>query len=171
MLIALAGGPVAFRAVQRMVRTALYGRGGPARWSPSPPSTGWGGTGSRRLSGGNATGGGQPCVIVISVPAATLSALSAAARGGVLFKGGGALETPTAVDSFAFGKTGTLTTGGAEVTGIVALDGDEDRFLPLLAGLEAHSEHHLAVAIRREAAARAQCDKRRRCHRPARYRH
>ncbi len=96
----------------------------------------------------------SPCAIVISVPAAILSALSAAARGGVLFKGGGALETLAGVDTFAFDKTGTLTTGRAEVTAIVALDGDEDRFLALLAGLEAQSEHHLAAAIRREAAAR-----------------
>ena len=96
----------------------------------------------------------SPCAIVISVPAAILSALSAAARGGVLFKGGGALETLAGVDSFAFDKTGTLTTGRAEVTAIVALDGDEDRFLSLLAGLEAQSEHHLAAAIRREIAAR-----------------
>ncbi|KRW93584.1 heavy metal translocating P-type ATPase [Paracoccus sp. MKU1] len=96
----------------------------------------------------------SPCAIVISVPAAILSALSAAARGGVLFKGGGALETLAGVDSFAFDKTGTLTTGRAAVTDIVVLDGDEDRFLSLLAGLEAHSEHHLAAAIRREIAAR-----------------
>ncbi|MEF9602185.1 cation-transporting P-type ATPase, partial [Paracoccus sp. PXZ] len=65
----------------------------------------------------------SPCPIVISVPAAILSALSAAARGGVLFKGGGALETLAGVDSFAFDKTGTLTTGRAAVTDIVALDG------------------------------------------------
>ena len=97
----------------------------------------------------------SPCAIVISVPAAILSALSAAARGGVLFKGGGALETLATVDTFAFDKTGTLTTGRAEVTEIVALDGNEDRFLSLLAGLEAHSEHHIAAAIRREVAARA----------------
>ena len=96
----------------------------------------------------------SPCAIVISVPAAILSALSAAARGGVLFKGGGALETLAGVDIFAFDKTGTLTTGRAAVTDIVALDGDEDRFLSLLAGIEAHSEHHLAAAIRREVAAR-----------------
>ena len=96
----------------------------------------------------------SPCVIVIPVPAAILSALSAAARGGVLFKGGGALETLATVDTFAFDKTGTLTTGRAEVTGMVALNGDEDGFLSLLAGIEAHSEHHLAAAVRREAAAR-----------------
>ena len=97
----------------------------------------------------------SPCAIVISVPAAILSALSAAARGGVLFKGGAALETLAAVDTFAFDKTGTLTTGKATVTRVVALDGDEQDFLSLLAGLEAHSEHHSAAAIRREAASRS----------------
>lgn len=96
----------------------------------------------------------SPCAIVISVPAAILSALSAAARMGVLFKGGAALETLAAVDSFAFDKTGTLTKGQAAVTQIVALNGEEAGFLSLLAGLEAHSEHHVATAIRREAAER-----------------
>jgi heavy metal translocating P-type ATPase len=96
----------------------------------------------------------SPCAIVISVPAAILSALSTAARGGVLFKGGAALETLAAVDTFAFDKTGTLTTGRAAITAMVALDGDETRFLSLLAGVEAQSEHHSASAIRREATAR-----------------
>ncbi|MDF1606828.1 cation-translocating P-type ATPase [Hoeflea sp. YIM 152468] len=93
----------------------------------------------------------SPCAIVISVPAAILSALSAAARGGVLFKGGAALETLAAVDVFAFDKTGTLTSGRADVTGIVALDGDETAFLLALASVEANSEHHIAAALRREA--------------------
>jgi heavy metal translocating P-type ATPase len=96
----------------------------------------------------------SPCAIVISVPAAVLSALSSAARRGVLFKGGAALETLAAVDTFAFDKTGTLTTGKAGVTRIVALDGDVERFLSRLAGLEAQSEHHSAEAIRQEAASR-----------------
>ncbi len=56
-----------------------------------------------------------------------------------------------AVDTFAFDKTGTLTTGRAQVTRIITLDGEDRRFLSLLAGLEAHSEHHIAAAIRREA--------------------
>lgn len=96
----------------------------------------------------------SPCAVVISVPAAILSALSAAARGGVLFKGGAALERLAEVRSFAFDKTGTLTTGRAEVTDLIALDGDEDRFLALLAGIEAQSEHPIAAALRRAVAAR-----------------
>ncbi len=92
----------------------------------------------------------SPCAVVISVPAAILSALSAAARGGVLFKGGAALERLAAVKAFAFDKTGTLTTGRAEVTGMVVLEGEEVTFLSLLAGIEAHSEHPIAAAIRRE---------------------
>ena len=96
----------------------------------------------------------SPCAIVISVPAAILSALSAAARGGVLFKGGAALETLAAVDIFAFDKTGTLTTGRAEVTGVVALGNSETAFLSTLASVEAHSEHHIAETLRREAARR-----------------
>ena len=90
----------------------------------------------------------SPCAIVISVPAAILSALAAAARGGVLFKGGAALETLAEVDIFAFDKTGTLTTGKAEVKQIVTHE-PEELFLSLIAGLEAHSEHPIADAIRR----------------------
>lgn len=96
----------------------------------------------------------SPCAVVISVPAAILSALSAAARGGVLFKGGAALETLADVRSFAFDKTGTLTTGKAELTGLIALEGTHDEILALLAGVEAHSEHPIADAIRAAATTR-----------------
>ena len=97
----------------------------------------------------------SPCAVVISVPAAILSALSAAARGGVLFKGGAALETLAEVKTFAFDKTGTLTTGKAVVTRIIPLQGDEDALLALIAGVEAHSEHPIADAIRNAALHRA----------------
>jgi heavy metal translocating P-type ATPase len=96
----------------------------------------------------------SPCAVVISVPAAILSALSAAARGGVLFKGGAALEGLAEVRTFAFDKTGTLTTGQAAVTNVVALEGDPSTFLALTAGLEAQSEHPIAAAIRREVTER-----------------
>jgi heavy metal translocating P-type ATPase len=95
----------------------------------------------------------SPCAVVISVPAAILSALSAAARGGVLFKGGAALETLAEVRAFAFDKTGTLTTGKAELSRVIHLDGDGAALLSLAAGIEENSEHHIADAIRRAAAA------------------
>ncbi|PTV95949.1 heavy metal-(Cd/Co/Hg/Pb/Zn)-translocating P-type ATPase [Rhodobacter aestuarii] len=95
----------------------------------------------------------SPCAIVISVPAAILSALAVSARGGVLFKGGAALETLASVSTFAFDKTGTLTTGRQELVEIHCA-GDENDFLARLAGLEAHSEHPIAEAIRRAAEAR-----------------
>ena len=96
----------------------------------------------------------SPCAVVISVPAAILSALAAAARGGVLFKGGAALERLALVRAFAFDKTGTLTTGRAEVTGLRALSGSEEALLRLFAGIEAQSEHPIAGALRRAVLAR-----------------
>src|SRR5690606_31566688 len=96
----------------------------------------------------------RPCAIVISVPAAVLSALSAAARGGVLFKGGAALETLAEVGAFAFDTTGTLTTGSASVSQGVSLDGDAERVLALLTGLTAQFHHPRADSIRVESARR-----------------
>jgi Zn2+/Cd2+-exporting ATPase len=93
----------------------------------------------------------SPCAIVISVPAAVLSALAASARQGVLFKGGGALETFGKATVMAFDKTGTLTEGKMRVTDIVAFEGNEDALLAKLAALEHHSEHPIAQSVVREA--------------------
>lgn len=89
----------------------------------------------------------SPCAIVISVPAAILSALSASARRGMLFKGGAALETFAKVSIVAFDKTGTLTTGKMQVTKIEAFDIPEAELLRIAASIEAHSEHPLAQSI------------------------
>ncbi|WP_435260108.1 heavy metal translocating P-type ATPase [Thioclava sp. FR2] len=97
----------------------------------------------------------SPCAIVISVPAAILSALSASARGGVLFKGGAALERLAETRIFAFDKTGTLTTGKAVVTGVLALHGSADELLAIASGLEKFSEHPIASAIVSEAKSRS----------------
>src|SRR5690606_37312557 len=58
----------------------------------------------------------SPCAVVISVPAAVLSALARSARFGVLFKGGAALEDLGSVDVLALDKTGTLTEARMRVT-------------------------------------------------------
>jgi heavy metal translocating P-type ATPase len=89
----------------------------------------------------------SPCAIVISVPAAVLSALAAAANRGMLFKGGAALEEFGAVTIVAFDKTGTLTEGKMRVASVVALNGNETELLQIAASLEAHSEHPLAHSI------------------------
>jgi heavy metal translocating P-type ATPase len=89
----------------------------------------------------------SPCAIVISVPAAILSALSASARRGMLFKGGAALENFAKVSIIAFDKTGTLTTGKMQVTKVAAFDIPEAELLRIAASIEAQSEHPLAQSI------------------------
>ncbi|MEK0312889.1 heavy metal translocating P-type ATPase [Cohnella sp. 56] len=95
----------------------------------------------------------SPCALVASIMPAMLSAISAGARRGILFKGGVHLEALGAVRIVAFDKTGTLTTGRPDVTDVVAADGTSERELVGIAGaLERYSEHPLAQAIVRYAA-------------------
>ncbi|MCC5849619.1 MAG: cadmium-translocating P-type ATPase [Verrucomicrobia bacterium] len=90
----------------------------------------------------------SPCALIISTPAAFLSAIGGAARQGVLFKGGVHLERLASVRIVAFDKTGTLTEGRPVVTDVVPLNGmDSDTLLQWTAALEAHSEHPLGEAV------------------------
>jgi Cd2+/Zn2+-exporting ATPase len=117
----------------------------------------------------------SPCALVISIPATIVSAVSNAARRGVLFKGGAHLDALASVTAAALDKTGTLTEGRPEVVGVKALQGavapsipsaadsetipdsfglfngaDRD-LLRLAASVEALSEHPLGDAIIRAA--------------------
>ena len=97
----------------------------------------------------------SPCALVISTPAAVLSAIAAAAKSGVLFKGGATVEEAARVHAVAFDKTGTLTAGETRLTDVVALgDLDEDALVALAAAVQSRSEHHLARATTQEAEAR-----------------
>ncbi|QVL57580.1 MAG: cadmium-translocating P-type ATPase [Simkaniaceae bacterium] len=89
-----------------------------------------------------------PCALVISTPVSIVSGLTAAARAGVLIKGGMFLEMPGKLAALALDKTGTLTYGKPEVQQIVPLNGHtEEELLQRAAALEAPSEHPLARAI------------------------
>lgn len=93
---------------------------------------------------------GCPCALVLSVPAAITSGVSAGARRGLLIKGGAALERVGTVRAVAFDKTGTLTAGRPTVTDVV---GERREVLRLAAAAEAGSHHPLARAIARAAQA------------------
>lgn len=94
----------------------------------------------------------SPCAIVISTPAAILSAIARAARSGILFKGGVHLEQAARVRVLAFDKTGTLTTGQPRVVAVQPAAGMDDiGLLRLAAAAESRSEHPLAAAVLRHA--------------------
>ncbi|MFZ2875613.1 MAG: cation-translocating P-type ATPase [Phycisphaerales bacterium] len=97
----------------------------------------------------------SPCALVIATPTATLAAIARAARGGVLFKGGAAIERLARAGAMCLDKTGTLTFGRPrlyEVHPVAWSQGPE--LLAVAAGLEADSTHPIAVAIREAAEAR-----------------
>ena len=98
-----------------------------------------------------------PCALVISIPVSLVSALSNAAKNGVLIKGGVFLEALSQVKLVAFDKTGTLTQGKPAVTHFQSVDcqgnGCEpcSDLLGLTHAVEQSSEHPLAQAVAQAA--------------------
>lgn len=98
---------------------------------------------------------GCPCALVISTPVSIVASLAAAARQGVLVKGGVHMETPAKLKAVAFDKTGTLTHGSPSVVDVLPMNehtGEE--LLEIAAAIESHSDHPLAHAITTYARAR-----------------
>ncbi|MCE9672028.1 cadmium-translocating P-type ATPase [Myxococcus stipitatus] len=97
----------------------------------------------------------SPCALAISTPSAVLSAVAAAARGGVLIKGGIYLELLGKVKAIAFDKTGTLTVGKPRLISTAPAEGvTEAELLGTAASVEKLSAHPLAHAIVDAAAER-----------------
>ena len=90
-----------------------------------------------------------PCALVISTPVTVVSGLAAAARMGILIKGGVYLEEGGKVRSLALDKTGTLTQGKPVVTDVSPLRGDPGSSLQLAASLAGRSDHPVSTAVSR----------------------
>lgn len=89
-----------------------------------------------------------PCALVIATPVTVVSALTSAARHGVLIKGGEHLERLGAIKALATDKTGTLTKGELEVTSFKTLpESDTEAMLQRVVTVESRSEHPIAKAI------------------------
>ncbi|MDZ5460665.1 heavy metal translocating P-type ATPase [Azohydromonas lata] len=88
-----------------------------------------------------------PCALVISTPVTVVSALAAAARAGVLVKGGAYLEQARRLRAVALDKTGTLTAGRPRLVEQRVLAGDEALALRCAASLAGRSDHPVSQAI------------------------
>lgn len=89
-----------------------------------------------------------PCALVISTPVSIVAALTAAARNGVLIKGGKFMELPAHIRAIAFDKTGTITKGEPSVVTIMPFNKhSENDLLRIASAIEIRSEHPIAKAI------------------------
>lgn len=89
------------------------------------------------------------CSLALATPIAMLASIGAAAKRGLLIKGGKYLETLATADVVLLDKTGTLTLGQPRITDVIPLNGLAERdVLSLAATVERYSEHPLAEAVR-----------------------
>lgn len=92
-----------------------------------------------------------PCAMGLATPTAIMVGTGQAAKDGILFKSGAALEACHGIDTVVFDKTGTVTVGKPQVQEIRSLTMSEDAFIALFASAESQSEHVLAKAVLSEA--------------------
>ncbi|MGB9979984.1 heavy metal translocating P-type ATPase [Methanobacterium sp.] len=94
-----------------------------------------------------------PCALVLATPTAIMAGIGNASRNGILIKSGEALENAGRIDTIAFDKTGTVTSGNPEVIDIIPLNNkyDEKTILSLASSAEKFSEHPLGKAIYKAA--------------------
>jgi Cd2+/Zn2+-exporting ATPase len=94
----------------------------------------------------------SPCALIIATPTAYLSAISCAARKGILLKGGVVLDALASCKRIAFDKTGTLTTGKLSCVSMETISVTEpacsrEEALSIAYGLERHAVHPIADAL------------------------
>ncbi len=98
-----------------------------------------------------------PCALVLSIPLGFFAGLGAAARAGIVIKGGNYLEQMVNLKTIVFDKTGTLTKGNFKIAQVnAAADYESAELLALAVACESHSSHPIGKAIIADAAVAAQ---------------
>ena len=90
-----------------------------------------------------------PCALVISIPLSFFAGIGGASSAGVLIKGSNYMETLSQVKTVAFDKTGTMTQGVFEVSGIHHNSMEEAKLLEYAALAESYSSHPISQSLRR----------------------
>lgn len=90
-----------------------------------------------------------PCALVISIPLSFFAGIGGAGREGVLIKGSNYLETLSQVNYVVFDKTGTMTQGIFEVSGIYFNRIPEDQLLEYAAYAESFSNHPISRSLQK----------------------
>ena len=90
-----------------------------------------------------------PCALVISIPLSFFAGIGGASSAGVLIKGSNYMETLAQVKTVAFDKTGTMTQGVFEVSGIHHSSMEETELLEYAALAESYSSHPISQSLRR----------------------
>jgi Cu+-exporting ATPase len=92
-----------------------------------------------------------PCAMGLATPTAVMAGIGRAARRGILIKGGNTLEVFAKVTTIVFDKTGTLTTGNFRIKELHTYqDTSEEEARSVIAELEKHSSHPIAVSLVKE---------------------
>ena len=90
-----------------------------------------------------------PCALVISIPLSFFAGIGGASREGILVKGSNYLETLSQVKTVVFDKTGTITKGVFEVSGVHHSRRSEDEVIEYAALAECASSHPISQSLRR----------------------
>ncbi len=89
-----------------------------------------------------------PCALVISIPLSFFAGIGGASHEGILIKGSNYLETLAKTGYVVFDKTGTMTEGVFEVTGVHHNKEEQDKILEYAALVESYSEHPISKSLR-----------------------
>jgi Cu+-exporting ATPase len=92
-----------------------------------------------------------PCALGLATPTALVTGIGLGAKNGIIIKGGQAIEETNKINAIVFDKTGTITQGKPQVSGVIDFGTSEQNLLQIAGSIERYSEHPIAACIVAEA--------------------